>query len=102
MEALIGIFYLKNKNLNDCQTLLYAFGVLNHPTLQINFNHLKEANYTLPPPLVSIENKLRYSFKHKELLVQAMTHPSFLSCIEDIVDEEENSFSRIFNDSKGN
>ena len=38
MEALIGIFYLKNKNLNDCQTLLYAFGILHQPTLYIKFD----------------------------------------------------------------
>lgn len=35
MEALIGIFYLNNKSLNDCQTLLYAFGILNKPTLYL-------------------------------------------------------------------
>jgi 23S rRNA maturation mini-RNase III len=33
LEALIGIFYLKNKNLHDCQTLLYAFGILNKPNI---------------------------------------------------------------------
>lgn len=37
MEALIGIFYLKNKNLDDCQTLLYSFGILNKPNLFIDF-----------------------------------------------------------------
>jgi dsRNA-specific ribonuclease len=39
MEALIGIFYLKNKKLNDCQTMLYAFGILKKSTLLIDFNY---------------------------------------------------------------
>lgn len=37
MESLIGVFYLKNKNLNDCQSLLYCFDILKMPTIDINF-----------------------------------------------------------------
>lgn len=47
MEALIGIFYLKNKNLSDCQTLLYTFGVLNKPNLHISFNY-NHFDYQIP------------------------------------------------------
>ncbi len=54
MEALIGIFYLKNKNLSDCQTLLYAFGILNQPNLEITFNTTKEKAYTLPNRFVDL------------------------------------------------
>ena len=37
---------------------------------------------------MNIEQKLRYSFRHKELLVQALTHPSFLTYIEEAVGED--------------
>jgi dsRNA-specific ribonuclease len=48
MEALIGIFYLKNKRLSDCQTLMYAFGILKKPTLHIEFNYHDSNSYDLP------------------------------------------------------
>lgn len=54
MEALIGIFYLKNKNLDDCQTLLYSFGILNQPSLFINFDTSQEKGYPLPSYLAKV------------------------------------------------
>jgi len=48
MEAIIGIFYLKSKNLNDCQTLLYAFGILSKPDLHIDFQLFRDESYILP------------------------------------------------------
>lgn len=65
MEALIGIFYLKNKNLDDCQTLLYSFGILNQPSLLINFDNTFDKGYSLPAYLSNVEAKLQYEFKHK-------------------------------------
>jgi hypothetical protein len=54
MEALIGIFYLKNKNLDDCQTLLYSFGILNQPNLYMRFDTSKEKFYSLPAHLANM------------------------------------------------
>lgn len=81
MESLIGAFYLKNKRLCDCQTLLYAFQILKKPTLKIDFlnNDLKDIE--LPGYLIELEQRLRYNFRHKGLLIQALTHPSFLEYI---------------------
>jgi hypothetical protein len=78
MEAIIGIFYLKNKRLNDCQTLLYAFGILRRPSLLIDFAYNDPYHYDLPNCYAELEEKLQYSFKHKGLLMQALTHPTFL------------------------
>jgi dsRNA-specific ribonuclease len=55
MEAMIGIFYLKNKRLNDCQTLLYAFGILHRPTLLIDFTYNDPTQYDLPQCYVDLE-----------------------------------------------
>lgn len=55
MEAIIGIFYLKNKRLNDCQTLLYAFGILRKPSLLIEFTFNDAFQPDLPQPYVELE-----------------------------------------------
>jgi dsRNA-specific ribonuclease len=99
MEAIIGIFYLKNKRLNDCQTLLYAFGILRRPTLLIDFAGSDPIAYDLPQCYTDLEQRLSYSFRHKGLLVQALTHPSFLEYIEDSLDENH-SFSRLLSEAK--
>jgi dsRNA-specific ribonuclease len=81
MEAIIGIFYLKNKRLNDCQTLLYAFGILRRPSLHVEFANNDPYLYELPLCYSELEERLQYSFKHKGLLIQALTHPTFLEYI---------------------
>lgn len=86
MESIIGIFYLKNKRLNDCQTLLYAFGILRKPSLLIEFTENSALQQDLPQPYLELETRLSYRFKHKGLLIQALTHPSFLGYIEDSID----------------
>ena len=43
IEALIGAFYLHNRNLEDCQSLLYAFDILKKPNLTIKFDHSKKS-----------------------------------------------------------
>lgn len=101
MESIIGIFYLKNKKLNDCQTLLYAFGILKKPSLLIEFTNNDAVQQDLPQHYVELEQRLKYSFKHKGLLIQALTHPSFLEYIEDSIDENH-SFSRLISDSRAN
>ncbi len=78
MEAIIGVFYLKNKRLNDCQALLYAFGILRRPSLYIDFTSNHIYHYDIPSCYTELEEKLQYSFRHKGLLIQALTHPTFL------------------------
>ena len=48
IEALIGIFFLKNKSISDCQTFLYAIGVLCKPTIDIDFKYENSKDYQLP------------------------------------------------------
>ena len=42
VEALIGIVYLKSRNLEDCQALLYSMDILKQPNLKIQVTALED------------------------------------------------------------
>lgn len=101
VEALIGALYLKSFSLPDCQALLYSLNVLKKPNLNINIEScVDESESKFPKMFEEFEERIKYKFKSKGLLIQALTHSSFKTIIHNQVDK--NNISHVLDEINKN
>ena len=62
--------------------------VLKSPSLQIDLSFKNAVNYdNLPGCYEELEKNIGYTFKQKGLLIQALTHQTFRTTLETIIDD---------------
>ena len=97
VEALIVALYLKNFSLTDCQALLYSLNILKKPNLNINIlGSTEDIESKFPKLFEEFEERIKYKFKSKGLLIQALTHSSFKTIIHNQVDK--NNISHVLDE----
>lgn len=69
-------------------------GVLKSPSLKIDLNFKNAQHYdNLPGCYIELEENIGYKFRYKGLLIQALTHQTFRTTLETIIDDR--NMSRI-------
>ncbi|KAM3138766.1 hypothetical protein pb186bvf_009145 [Paramecium bursaria] len=85
IEALNGAHYYQFQSVDACQTFLFKMGLLKWPLHKIQLIPI-ENQVNLAEPIKQNFDKLQsiigYKFKNLELLIQAVSHISFLNIVE--------------------
>ncbi|CAK88583.1 unnamed protein product (macronuclear) [Paramecium tetraurelia] len=85
VEALNGAFLIQyDEDINACQFFLHRIGVLKYPLAQVKLKNSTtlQAKGLLQKNLNSLENIIGYKFNDQSILIQAITHQSFLSVLD--------------------